>query len=283
MEHILACIDASNYADSVCEFASWSSKRLNLPIKLLHIVQRRDAVAARGDLSGSIGLGVKGKLMEELVNIEAAEAKLQIERGRLLLSAGEQKLRGDGANDVCSLHRHGGIVENILEQEDNARLIIMGKRGASHEFATGHIGSKVERVVRASNKAVLVAARKFVEPNSVIFAYDASPAANRALERLANSTLFANLPIKIIMADMDIDAHRLALTQAAAKFDPERDVEAILEQGKPEAVIAKFTQQFAQSILVMGAYGHSPIRNLIVGSTTTAMIRTVNVPVLLVR
>jgi len=33
----------------------------------------------------------------------------------------------------------------------------------------------------------------------------------------------------------------------------------------------------------MGAYGHSPIRNLIVGSTTTAMIRTVRVPVLLVR
>jgi nucleotide-binding universal stress UspA family protein len=36
-------------------------------------------------------------------------------------------------------------------------------------------------------------------------------------------------------------------------------------------------------MLVMGAYGHSPLRTLIVGSTTTAMIRTVHVPVLLVR
>jgi nucleotide-binding universal stress UspA family protein len=33
----------------------------------------------------------------------------------------------------------------------------------------------------------------------------------------------------------------------------------------------------------MGAYGHSPIRNFIVGSTTTEMIRTIHVPVLLVR
>jgi len=32
-----------------------------------------------------------------------------------------------------------------------------------------------------------------------------------------------------------------------------------------------------------GAYGHSPLRTLIVGSTTTAMIRTVHVPVLRVR
>jgi nucleotide-binding universal stress UspA family protein len=34
---------------------------------------------------------------------------------------------------------------------------------------------------------------------------------------------------------------------------------------------------------MMGAYGHSPIRTMIVGSTTTAMIRTVKAPVLLVR
>ncbi|WP_158010640.1 hypothetical protein [Tardibacter chloracetimidivorans] len=30
------------------------------------------------------------------------------------------------------------------------------------------------------------------------------------------------------------------------------------------------------AILLMGAYGHSPLRTLIVGSTTTAMIRTVH-------
>ena len=37
------------------------------------------------------------------------------------------------------------------------------------------------------------------------------------------------------------------------------------------------------AVLVMGAYGHSPLRTLIVGSTTTAVIRLVNAPVLLVR
>lgn len=36
-------------------------------------------------------------------------------------------------------------------------------------------------------------------------------------------------------------------------------------------------------LLLMGAYGHSPIRNLIVGSTITEMIRTTHAPVLLVR
>ena len=68
------------------------------------------------------------------------------------------------APSTCKLlHRHGGIVETILEREEDARVVVIGKRGASQEFAAGHIGSKIERVVRASNRPVLVASRE-IEP-----------------------------------------------------------------------------------------------------------------------
>lgn len=62
-----------------------------------------------------------------------------------------------------------------------------------------------------------------------------------------------------------------------------RDVVTTLDRGKPEAVIADVVAATPGAILMMGAYGHSPLRTLIVGSTTTAMIRTVRVPVLLMR
>lgn len=283
MEHVLACIDASAYANSVCDLASWASKRLEMPVELLHVVQRKDAVAERHDLSGAIGLGAKSDLLEELTRLEAAEARLQVERGRVLLSAAKERLRSSGVADIRTLHRHGGIVETILEREAGARVVVIGKRGASHEFATDHIGSKVERVVRASSKPVLIATRPAEEPKAVVFAYDRSPAAERALERLVNSQLFTDLPVHIVMADTDDDAHRRALTQAAEKLDGTRSVTTILQRGKPEAVIADVVAQTPGAMLVMGAYGHSPLRTLIVGSTTTAMIRTVQAPVLLVR
>lgn len=283
MEHVLACIDASSYADSVCDLAAWSSKRLQMPVELLHVVQRSDAVIARSDLSGAIGLGVKTSLMQELVELEAAEAKLKVERGRVLLAAGEKRLREGGAFDVRTLHRHGGIVETILEREKGARVVVIGKRGASHEFATGHIGSKIERVVRASTRPVLVASREFTEPQNIVFAYDASPAADRALGRLVESALFTGLPVNIVMADTDNEAHRRALNSAAARLGEERVVTTTLEPGKPESLIARIVEQTPGAMLMMGAYGHSPIRTLIVGSTTTTMIRTVHVPVLLVR
>lgn len=283
MEHVLACIDASSYADSVCDLAAWASKRLAMPVELLHIVQRSDAVTVRGDLSGAIGLGVKTSLMEELVAIEAADAKLKVERGRLLLAAAEKRLREHGAVDVRTLHRHGGIVETILEREEDARVVVIGKRGAGHEFATGHIGSMLERVVRGSTKPVLVAPREHTEPQSIVFAYDASPAAKRALGRLIESDLFTDMPINLVMADSDNEAHRHSLNDAATRLGPDRSVTVTLEQGKAESVISQVVERTPGAMLMMGAYGHSPIRTLIVGSTTTTMIRTVHVPVLLVR
>ena len=36
-------------------------------------------------------------------------------------------------------------------------------------------------------------------------------------------------------------------------------------------------------LLVMGAYGHSRVRSLIIGSTTTGMIRSCKIPIALVR
>jgi nucleotide-binding universal stress UspA family protein len=282
MRHILACIDASAYAASVCDLAAWASRRLELPVELLHVVQRKDAVAERRDLSGAIGLGVKTDLLEELTRLEAADARLKVEQGRALLAAGEERLRAAGAADVRIVHRHGGIVETIIEREAEARVIVIGKRGASHEFATGHIGSKIERVVRASEKPVIVASRDAEAPRAIVFAYDASPAADRALERLANSPLFAGLPIHIVMAGAEDDGARRSLEAAAGRLR-DREVTTTLRRARPEPLIAGIVEETPGAMLVMGAYGHSPLRTLIVGSTTTAMIRTVHVPVLLVR
>ncbi|QHD69664.1 universal stress protein [Sphingobium yanoikuyae] len=283
MTKILACIDASAYAASVCDLAAWASKRLDLPVELLHVVQRKDAVAQRHDLSGAIGLGAKTDLLEELTKLEEADARLQVERGRILLATMAERLQADGAKAVASLHRHGGIVETILERESDARVVVIGKRGASHEFASDHIGSKIERVVRASAKPVLIASRAVTQPQSVVLAYDGSKAADRALERVANSPLFDGLPVHVVTVGPDDEKHRKLLDNAGAVLAGGPSVELTVVQGKPEDAIAEVVGKTPDALLVMGAYGHSPLRTLIVGSTTTTLIRTVHVPVLLVR
>lgn len=283
MENVLAAIDASVYATSVCGYSGWAAKRLSLPVELLHVVQRQDAVTARKDLSGAIGLGVKSDLMEELVRLSEESSRAEIEKGRVLLEAGEQLLREAGVADVSTLHRHGGVVETILEREAHARVVVIGKRGVGHEYGSHQIGSRIERVVRASEKPVLVASREYNEPGHVVFAYDASPAADRALERLANSPLFDGLPITIVMAEAEGEAKREQLARAEQAFASGHPVTAVMERGKAEQVIPEVVASTEHSLLLMGAYGHSPIRRMIVGSTTTEMVRTVKAPVLMVR
>jgi nucleotide-binding universal stress UspA family protein len=282
MQNILACIDVSSYVTPVCDLAAWASGKLKLPVELLHVVQRKDAVAERRDLSGAIGLGVKSQLLEELTQLEEADARLQIARGRALLAASLEQLKAAGAVEVASLHRHGGIVETILEREADARIVVIGKRGASHAFAQEHIGSKVERVVRASRKPILIASRNVEPPRFVVLAYDGSPAAGRALERCVDSPLFRGLPVHVVVAAAKDDKHLRLLEEARVKLAG-REVTTTLKQGKPEDVISSVVGATPGAILMMGAYGHSPFRTLIVGSTTSAMIRTVRVPVLLTR
>jgi len=283
METVLAAIDASAYATSVCAYAGWAAKRLSLPVLLLHVVQQQDPVTARRDLSGAIGLGVKSDLMEELVRLSETSSRAEIEKGRVILKAGEQLLRDAGVADGTTLHRHGGVVETIVEREENARLVVIGKRGTDHEFSPGELGSIIERVVRASAKPVLVVTRAFVEPQQIVFAYDASPAAKRALERLAHSPLFAGLPVTIVMAESEGAAKRSLLDDAEAEFASDHQVTTLMDAGRAEQVIPQVVASTPNAMLLMGAYGHSPLRRMIIGSTTTAMIRTVKAPVLLVR
>ena len=56
-----------------------------------------------------------------------------------------------------------------------------------------------------------------------------------------------------------------------------------IEPGEPETALEHKITAEGFDLLVMGAYGHSRLRNLIIGSTTTAMIRACKVPVLLYR
>ncbi|UUL83110.1 universal stress protein [Sphingomonas qomolangmaensis] len=281
LQNILACIDASSYANAVCDLAAWAAKRLEMPVELLHVVQRKDAASSA--LAGAIGPGAKTDLVAELAQLDAADARFQGERSEILLQAGEARLRESGIAEVRALHRQGGIVETILEQEADARIVVIGKRGASHEFAIDHVGSKIERVVRASNKPILIASRTAGPPERIVFAYDASPAADRALERLVNSPLLAGLPVHIVMADSEHVGHRIALKSATAQLSVGHAMTTTLQKGKPEQVIADIVAATPGAMLMMGAYGHSRLRSLIVGSTTTTMIRTVRTPVLLIR
>ncbi len=222
----------------------------------------------------------KSHLLEELVQIDEAHSRIAKERGRLLLQSARDRLVEAGIEHVTTTHRHGGVVETVIEREADADLVVIGKRGASSEFAREHLGSRVERVVRESIRPVLVASRQFTAPARAMIAFDGGASARKAVEFAASSPLLAGVEIDLVMAgrhgaerDRSMDWAKSVLPQARAKF----------LDAAPDDALPAYVTEAKIGLLIMGAYGHSPLRRFIVGSTTTTMIRRCLVPVLLFR
>lgn len=282
-EKIIALVDGSIYSESVCEHAAWISARTGAPVELVHVLGRREAPETQ-DLSGSIRLGARTQLMEELAELDAQRARLIGQRGRAILEDARAIVERAGGTDVTSRLRHGDIVETIAEVEDEARVIVIGKRGEAADFAKGHLGSNLERIVRVAHRPVVVASRAFRPVRSVLVAYDGGRSAMKAVDLIARSPLFLDLAVTVVTVGTDTADLRRGLADAAALLKA-AGIEAAtrIVPGQPETELGRLVEEEGFGMVVMGAYGHSRIRSMIIGSTTTEMVRSCKVPVVLLR
>ena len=281
---IVALIDGSIYAASVCDLTAWAANRMQADVELVHVLGRRDVASAPINLSGEIGFDAQESLLAELAALDAQKARLAHQRGRMLLSQANARLHAAGVGSVGSKLRNGDLTETVQELQSDAMLIVIGKRGEAADFAKLHLGSNLERVVRAAERPVLVAARSFRKIERVLIAFDNGPSAIRAVSFVADGSLCRDLQIHLMMAGSDTAGAQVGLEQAAAKLQEAGfEVKAHVVPGEVDKVIARHVQDEAIDLLVMGAFGHSRLRHLIIGSTTTEMIRSCKIPILLVR
>lgn len=284
MTHIIALIDGSPHAKSVCDHAAWVASKTGASVELLHVLGRRDTASQPANLSGNLTLGARSDLLEKLAQHDAERAKLAKERGRIILDAARADIEAAGITGVTGRLRHGDIVEAIHDVEAGADLIILGKRGEAADFAKAHLGSNLERIVRAATKPVMAASRAFQPVTRALIAYDGGASGDRAVAHLAQGKLLAGTPIDIVSVGEDTPERRAKLDSAAGILRAGgHDVTAEIIPGKPEEAISQRISARGIGLLVMGAYGHSRIRNLVIGSTTTEMLRICPVPVLLFR
>ncbi len=284
MSKLVAVIDGSVYSASVCEHAAWIANRAGSEIDVVHVLGRRNASSEPSNLSGSIGLGARSSLLAELAELDAQQARLAQKRGRAILEDAESLLTSRGVDKIHTRLRNGEIVETVVDLEADADLLVLGKRGEAADFDTGHLGSNLERVIRSSHKPVLVASRGFKPISRVLIAFDGGKSSLKAIEFFSQREHYNDLVCHVLMVGSDTPEHRRQIEGAVATlknggFQATGD---ILE-GQPESVITDQVDNHAFDLVIMGAYGHSRIRNMIIGSTTTEMIRSCKVPVLLFR
>ncbi|RBP89174.1 nucleotide-binding universal stress UspA family protein [Rhodobacter sp. 140A] len=283
MQKIVALVDGSLYSASVCDHAAWIAARTGAPVELIHVLGRRETSDGQ-DRSGTIALGARTALLEQLAELDARRTKLIAARGRAILEDARALLDKAGIADVTTRLRQGDLVETVADIEADVRLIVIGKRGEGADFARGHLGSNLERIVRGSQVPVFVAARAFRPIARVLVGIDGGASSMKAVELIARSPLFRGLAVQLVTVGPAAAEARAALERARSLLSAAGIVaETAILPGQPETVLGHLVDAAPFDLLVMGAYGHSRIRSLIIGSTTAAMLRSCKVPVVLVR
>ncbi|MDP3069248.1 MAG: universal stress protein [Opitutaceae bacterium] len=285
MSTILSCTDGSRYAPSIYDHSAWAARRMDATVRVLHLLDPHPVTPVTADFSGAIGLDAQAALTAELVALEAAKNRVAQARAQAIVADARAHFARAGLSAVTAEALHGTLAESIGELEETADLVVLGKRGEHADFAKGHLGSNLERVVRSCHRPVLVASRAFQPIARFLLAYDGGPSAKKAVAYAVAHPLLRGLDCHLLAVGAANSA--LAADLAAARdqlFAAGYVVQAdLVAGGNVEEVITAAVKKEKTSLLVMGAYGHSRIRHLILGSTTTTMIRTVPIPVLLFR
>lgn len=281
---VLGCVDQSHFADFVADYAAWAAQRMDAPLELLHVIDRHPEIGSGKDHSGAIGIDTQETLLKQLTEEEQVRTKAERERGRMFLNRLRERALASGAESVDVRQRHGELVNTLVDQERDVRLIVLGRRGASAESSGRDLGRHVERVVRSLHKPILTVTDGFKPPQRVLIAFDGSVVTRRGVDLVASSPLFVRLQVHLLMsgkASADADKK---LQEARATLESRgMDVVASYLPGDAETVIAQTVRDRAVDLLIMGAYSHSPLRTLLFGSKTTDLLRSSTIPTLLLR
>lgn len=280
MKSILVCTDGSRHGDVACEYAIYLTQQLKGQLTGLHVLDSRTLEGPlMADISGWIGAQPYGSQLQQF-------REMLEQKGSAIIDAFNDRCAKAGVK-AEGLIRMGHPSRVVIEEEVRAELVVLGQRGHHADLIGDVLGSTSERVVRHSVKPCLVTPPTFKEITKIMAAYDGSAHASRALHEAIELAQALNTELIILTVAEGEDGERMnTISQEAMRLAEAHDCRAVnlvSEDARSSRAILDNAREQGCDLIVMGAYGHSRIRELILGSTTTYVMNRADVPVMLVR
>ncbi len=278
IKHILLALDSSDHARTAFQYALWLAERFQAELSGLHVI---DLVSVEGpffqDISGALGfepyLDVTGKVRQALH-----------ERGQQLLAeftttCAERKIAHKTALVT------GVIANEICERTRTSDLVVIGHRGNNERFSTGLLGGTAESVTRKSPCPVFITPMQFQPITNPLLAYDGSPRASSAMHLAAEFCAALRLPLTVLSVahrekngeEKNLEEARHYLSSYGMPLTLRHTV------GHANQQIVEYIKGQGHDLLFIGAYGHSRIIEMVLGSTTEYVLRNAPCPVFLSR
>ena len=277
IKNVLVATDGSEHSRSAIEHALWIAKRLDASVTALHVI---DIVSIEGsflhDISGSLGF-------EPYLDFSSKMREVLEERGKAMLAdfaerAKESGVRYETAMDV------GVIANEICERARTADLVVIGHRGINEKFSTGLLGGTAESVTRKCPKPLLVCPAGWKQIQKPLLAYDGSPRSASAMQTAAEFCVSFSLPLAVLHIARE-ESNDDRVLDEAKRYLASYSIATSLTSARghiPEKIV-EVIQTAGHDLLFIGAYGHSRIVEMVLGSTTEYVLRNAPCPIFMSR
>ncbi|WP_339723030.1 universal stress protein [uncultured Paraglaciecola sp.] len=283
MRKIITCVDGSAITAAVTDAAIWASKKLDKPICLLHTLEKQQQHGA-DDYTGTIGLGARSALLEEMTKLDEQRGKVALQLGKALLSNAAKKAEAAGIKNVDMLQRHGDIVDATADLYEQTRLIVIGRSGEGHDGNFNVLGSHIETLLRKASQPVLIVPAGFKQPTSFMVAYDGRATADKALQKVIDGGLLHGLDCHLVSVKNNESNLKDKLDAAKTRMQSEGfAVTVSFIEGDIHQSLMEYKTTNDVGLVVMGAFAHSKLRQFFVGSNTIKMLERCDVPLIVLR
>lgn len=278
---ILVGIDGSKASKTAAKYGFYLSRALKRPVVGINIVDIRLFEGPfMADIAGGLGFTTYGDFTARMKEVLDA-------RSQLILDEFTKECREEEAD--CTVAEAYGVPDyEIVQMADPEDLIIVGKKGEHAEIIRTLIGSTAEKVARKASCPVMITPISEFRPfGTVLVCFDGREKSVHALDytkHLSDKIPF-NIKVISVFEDKIKDIQKVSQFKERVANILEKDFEFVDKYGLPEEEIEKFLKENKDNIdlVVLGAYGDSYVREIILGSTTTYITAISPVATLLIK
>ncbi len=173
----------------------------------------------------------------------------------------------------------GDVLSRAAKSHD---CLFLGEWGKGDTDKKGP-GKEVLNVVRHCPRPVLVV-EKFHPVSRILIAYDGSPEAAKALRTAADLGGQGGYEFHLVTVSEAQRAGEMTMEEARSYLDAHGlKVQYHLAEGDPSEQITAKAKEFKCGLILMGAFGHRTIHQLVFGTTAEKILTDCELPVLLAK
>jgi nucleotide-binding universal stress UspA family protein len=271
LRSVLVALDGSAHSETATALAIDWAKRYGARLLGLGVV---DEPSIRGGEPVPLGAGVYKHARDE--------ARLVDAHRRVVDFLADFRARSELAGVAVEvLEDIGDPAVRILREAQRCDVVILARETHFHFETQDQPDETLARVLRGSLRPVVIVPRELPEGQGVVVAYGGGREAARTLQTFQLLGLAAGEAIEVVSIHRDgFEAETLAHLAGeylTAHWAPHR-LHAIASAAPPAEVLLEEVRHARPRLLVMGAHGYHPLRDLFATSVTRAVLRACPVP-----